>query len=198
MNLKTKVAVGGVTNLHDARYCAGMGVDWIGFPLDPALPSYLGKEAFEEIAGWITGPVLLGEVASAQGLELGQFPVDGLITNHDSVLEWAEGKLPVVWRISLDLIESPALLEAILLRYADRVEWFWVDTSEAWPEGRLAWVQALSARFPVVLGARFTPDTALEAAQSGLFGLALATGTEIRVGLNDFDALAEVLEALEA
>ena len=33
MGLRTSVIVNGVNNLSDARYCAGMGVDVIGFNL---------------------------------------------------------------------------------------------------------------------------------------------------------------------
>jgi phosphoribosylanthranilate isomerase len=49
MALKTKVKAGNITNLSDARYCAGMGVDWLGFPADVVNP-----DTFKEITNWVT------------------------------------------------------------------------------------------------------------------------------------------------
>ena len=51
MSLVTKVKAANITNLSDARYCAGMGVDWIGFPLSQVNPT-----VFSEITGWLSGP----------------------------------------------------------------------------------------------------------------------------------------------
>ena len=53
--LKTKVKVSSIENLSDARYCAGMGVEWLGFPL--AMP----VEKLEEIRNWLAGVQIVGE-----------------------------------------------------------------------------------------------------------------------------------------
>ena len=42
--LKTQVKVSSITNLSDARYCAGMGVDLLGFPIQE-----ISLEKFTEI-----------------------------------------------------------------------------------------------------------------------------------------------------
>ena len=41
MGLKTLVKVSEVNNLSDARYCAGMGVEMIGFSLDENHPKFI-------------------------------------------------------------------------------------------------------------------------------------------------------------
>ncbi|MFM1835376.1 MAG: hypothetical protein RJA04_63, partial [Bacteroidota bacterium] len=48
--LKTLVKVSAITNLSDARYCAGMGVDLLGFPLGK-----ISIDQFTEIRNWLAG-----------------------------------------------------------------------------------------------------------------------------------------------
>jgi len=49
--LKTKVKVSKITNLSEARYCAGMGVDYLSFPT-----SSVDLKSYQEITGWVAGP----------------------------------------------------------------------------------------------------------------------------------------------
>ena len=61
MALTTIVKVGNITNLSDARYCAGMGVDMLGFCFEKKSEQYIDPESYKEIIGWISGPQLVGE-----------------------------------------------------------------------------------------------------------------------------------------
>ena len=62
MPLKTFVKVGCITNLSDARYCAGMGVDMLGFRAVESQENYIKPSQFQEIRGWIAGPLVVAEV----------------------------------------------------------------------------------------------------------------------------------------
>jgi len=62
MSLKAYVKVGTLSNLGDVRYCAGMGVDMIGFQVIPGQPDYLEPERFQEIRGWVSGPLFVAEI----------------------------------------------------------------------------------------------------------------------------------------
>jgi hypothetical protein len=62
--LKTKVKVSSIENLSDARYCAGMGVEWLGFPL--AMP----LEKFAEIRNWLAGVQIVGEASGLKPEEI--------------------------------------------------------------------------------------------------------------------------------
>src|SRR5688572_33445133 len=62
MPLKTFVKVGCITNLSDARYCAGMGVDMLGFRVVEGQEDYIKPSQFQEIRGWISGPSVVAEV----------------------------------------------------------------------------------------------------------------------------------------
>lgn len=61
MNLKTFVKVGSITNLSDARFCAGFGVDLLGFDLNPTSESYISIDQANEIMGWVAGPAFVAE-----------------------------------------------------------------------------------------------------------------------------------------
>jgi phosphoribosylanthranilate isomerase len=59
MALKTKVKVSNITSLSEARYCAGMGVDFLGFPFFDDFESDFKR--FTEICSWVSGPQLVIE-----------------------------------------------------------------------------------------------------------------------------------------
>lgn len=49
-----------ITNLSEARYCAGMMVDYIVFNLNPNSEYYVSPEKLKEIKNWLSGVKLLG------------------------------------------------------------------------------------------------------------------------------------------
>ncbi|WP_162910539.1 phosphoribosylanthranilate isomerase [Hymenobacter oligotrophus] len=61
MSLLTSVIVRGINNLSDARYCAGMGADYITFRLDPTLPGAVTPALVKELSSWVAGVQLVGE-----------------------------------------------------------------------------------------------------------------------------------------
>lgn len=69
MALVTKVKVGNITNLSDARYCSGMGVDRLGFNMIEKSTGYLPFEQFEGIKGWIHGPQVVGEIYGMSSID---------------------------------------------------------------------------------------------------------------------------------
>jgi phosphoribosylanthranilate isomerase len=67
MKLKTKVMVSHITSLSEARYCAGMGVDFLGFPF-----WYDYKDDFKQfidISTWISGPSFVIECLGKDNLD---------------------------------------------------------------------------------------------------------------------------------
>jgi len=56
MTRKPIVYVNKIDNLSDARYCAGMGVDYLGISIEPESIDYVSPEKFKEIERWVSGP----------------------------------------------------------------------------------------------------------------------------------------------
>ena len=69
MALITKVKAGSVSSLSDARYFAGMGVDWLGFDIDPDSPHYVSPELYQSLAGWVTGPKRVVELPALSKID---------------------------------------------------------------------------------------------------------------------------------
>jgi phosphoribosylanthranilate isomerase len=69
MPLKTVVKVGNISNLSDARYCSGMGVDMLGFCVIEGQPNYISPKLFQEIRGWIPGPKVVAEIYGIPSVE---------------------------------------------------------------------------------------------------------------------------------
>lgn len=59
--LSVEVKLNGVTTLHQARYGAGIGVNYIGFPVGSKAPYRVTPEEFAAIKEWIEGPKLVIE-----------------------------------------------------------------------------------------------------------------------------------------
>ena len=64
MSLKTEVKVGHISNLSDARYCAGMGVQYLGFSMDSNSEHYVDQDTLKTIKEWIVGPKIVGEFSN--------------------------------------------------------------------------------------------------------------------------------------
>ncbi len=182
MPLKTFVKVGSITNLSDARYCAGMGADMLGFNAVEGKDHYLSPKQFQEIRGWVTGPLVVAEVSGLQSaaqltsiienyqpdyLELGLAEIPFLLNNSIPYIlrldkELADEKLPnkpafVLASFFLSNTITPLLIEVSSLAEAE---------------------QALQ--------------------HTTIKGIALRGSAEISPGLKTYDELAEVLELLDA
>ncbi len=68
--LTKSIIVSGISNLSDARYCAGMGVAYLGVCADPTDPTYLSVDKFNEINGWLSGISWILEMANADVEEI--------------------------------------------------------------------------------------------------------------------------------
>src|SRR6516162_4980549 len=96
--LKTKVKVGSVTNLSEARYCAGMGVDFLSFPI-----ASIDPKTYREITGWVAGPKFGIEVAKSDLEKMSEYDADFIHVTSDNLIIHSDKKLLV----SLDAIDWP-------------------------------------------------------------------------------------------
>ncbi|AWV98411.1 hypothetical protein [Arcticibacterium luteifluviistationis] len=62
--LKKEVLVNGISNLSDARYCAGMFVDYLCFELNADHPDFIPVEKMVEIKNWVSGPKIGGRISN--------------------------------------------------------------------------------------------------------------------------------------
>ncbi len=205
MALITSVIVNGVNNLSDARYCAGMGVDMIGFNLDESEPGYLNQADFQDIASWISGVKLVGEfkktaveqineLVDACGLDYVQLNKQYLIDEIQQI------KCPVIQRarFTKDTIESELVEEMHL--YKDHVAYFLVfsDDFNTIDDTNIRFLQDLARDFKILIGFGIGKENVTQVIQQiNPAGIGLRGGQEIKPGLKDYDTLQEIFEVLE-
>ncbi len=193
--LRTTVLVRRVTNLSDARYCAGMGVELLGFPLTGS--DALTAAAVNEIGGWVSGIQRVGEFdnslsAAEINALISACALDYvLLTEPDVHLAPDELARPIIWLLDADQLRTaPANAAFIVLTgLTDLADTTLLEllTSPSYPPVLLALTDETSA----------TEAAEVLAALPALAGLALEGGQELRPGIRDFGALADILEALE-
>lgn len=198
MSLKTLVKVSNITNLSDARYCAGMGVEMIGFVMDKFSADYTSPEKMKEIKSWVAGVQVVGETQSADYEE-----VKALVEAYEiDILQISEaGLLPQVADLGkpiiLKLEFESAYLEEYLERYNSFVEFFLVDGGDFSDFARYT-LKEYAFNYPIVLDFGITAEKVNELLEEmHIKGIALKGSNEIRPGYKDYDELSEILEVLE-
>jgi phosphoribosylanthranilate isomerase len=205
MALNILTVVTEINNLSDARYCAGMGVDILGFNLASGPSSLVSPETVQEIAGWLAGVQLAGAFASTPAEEINaisrQCALNMVLLNSGYLIDdLAAIDLPVILQVEIHKDSYQLELVQMLELYQPHVEYFLIssDEFETIDDTNLGFVKELADRFPVLLGfglekANLLP--VLEAVKPA--GIALKGGHEIKPGLKSFDDLADILETLE-
>jgi phosphoribosylanthranilate isomerase len=200
MALSTQVKINSVNNLSTARYAAGMGVTFVGFDLDPASPRHVTPARATEIANWLAGVQLVGEIHHP-AVDLTGYPLTWLQVDTELLLAGlAHHQLPFIYQLRPTTLAQLAATEPLMRRLAPQVSYFLLE-ADALPldAAGLASLQNLAAQFPLLLGWGRAGGAALKPllAQLPLAGVALPGSPELSPGLPDFTHLAEILEALE-
>jgi phosphoribosylanthranilate isomerase len=213
MALQTKVKVSGINNLTDARYCAGMGVDMLGFCIDETAKEFIGFKKIEEIIQWISGVQFVGEIFGSQS----KFSEQMLSYNFD-FLEVNELHLPQIAE-NKEASKQATLLHLSLANVADlrakitnlqlsetKISYFLLNSTQnidllnSQNKDLQAELIILCKQFPIFLGEGFhiSADKVLDLLQViQPAGIVLQGGHEIKAGLKDLDNLADILEKLE-
>jgi|SRR6478735_83201 len=205
MALKTTVLVNGINNLSDARYCAGMGADLMGFKLDNAQADHLNDEAFKEITGWVSGIKLVGEFDEASAAEINHkafdLNLDYIQLNKNYLLdEVRKIERPVIQKVYVnkDTIESE--LTEMLDIYKDDVAYFLVYSNDftTIDETNIRFLTDLANIYKLIVGfgiEKANLDNVLVLINPA--GIGLQGSDEIKPGLKTYDELEEIFEALE-
>ena len=205
MSLSILTIVNNINNLSDARYCAGMGVDILGFNLTPGEYGYVTPEAVQDITGWLAGVQIIGEftqIPVEQINELAQKCTLDLVQLNSIYLldDLTRIDLPIIQQINInkDTVETE-LIEMLQL-YSPYVKFFLLTSNDFLhiDETNLPFLKNLTTQFPILLGFGFNQTTIksiLKELQPA--GIALKGGHEIKPGLKNFDELADIFEVLE-
>ncbi len=195
--LKTTIKVSNINNLSDARYCAGMGVEMLGFSMDD-----LSFEKFKEMRSWLAGVKVVGETDSQDILKIIDlnelYQPDYLqFSNFQNIAEIQKIGKPLILKVDFATANLPALFQTT----KSYVEYFLLENSDDFgivDDAVLSQLDAWSFQYPILLGFGVKESNAnyiLE--QTQLSGFVLRGNDEIRPGFGDSEELMNILEILE-
>lgn len=203
MALSTFVKVSGITNLSDARYCAGMYVDLLGFSLEEESKKHITPTQYNEITGWVSGLEFVGEFLTYTSemilSTLENYPTVKWI-EHDRIepLVNLEGKgFGLIYKMDLEEVRHIELEVAEKLNESGIIFHITSIHEELNEEDKKA-IKLISEHCRVILGVGITAENVKELSEElSVYGVSLTGGNEIKPGLKDFDELADILEELE-
>ncbi|WP_234733593.1 beta/alpha barrel domain-containing protein [Tellurirhabdus bombi] len=204
MALKTTVKISNVTNLSDARYCAGMGVDLLGFSMDEDSEQYIEPKKFEEIRSWVAGVQIIGETAvtDPETLDalLETYQPDGVQVEEASLVPYvASFNLPVILKLDLALLTLDQMEALLTANYAG-LTYILLESKAAFnlDEELKTALQRLADRYSLLLGTGVTAENIHDLlTDMPIKGIALTGGQEDRPGYREFGELMDILEILE-
>ena len=199
MTLKTMVKVGQITNLSNARYCAGMGVNMLGFVVDDGSEFFISPEQFREISGWVAGVEFVGEISGSQIPELTGYSFSYLQVSDRALPEivHASGYACIFYINTANYV--PEHIAQMMEEQQKYVSYFLLEglNPDILDVAELERITTWAASYPVWLGSGITPHNLEKLLASGIKGIALYGGTESKPGFKDYDELADILEALD-
>ena len=195
MALKTTVIIREVTNLSDARYCAGMGVDYISFRIDRTHPKYVDLANYNEITNWIEGIKFIGESSVVTEQKNSGHKINQLLLDDITLIKQYSGS-PALWSIPIEKMSGYTDLLSTHLSSIDSI----IITSQksVISEKHKTQIKDFSKKFNLFLSYGITSENVLSLIRElPIKGISLKGSDEIRVGFKDYDELANILEQLE-
>lgn len=183
MPLKTFVKVGNISNLSDARYCAGMGVDLLGFRVIEGSSSYISPRTFQEIRGWVSGPKVVAEVYGIQSVSDIQPIVEQYAPDYFEMGVEDYNKIGRAFPKPILLFVS----ESESLPALENVEFIIVEQ-----------LSSASTKVNTLLKTSESTEVVRALDSKLVNGLVLDGSPEERPGFKDYSSLADVLELLDA
>lgn len=186
------IYVSRITNLSDARYCAGMGVDMLGFVVDPGHSDYVSPSSYLEMIGWIAGPKHVAEITAIENINL-----DEIMSNYK----------PDLLHISSTFIGRQEFQNLRMVVEVTFENWPTIQASPSinidcllishLPDDVRQKPPTLKADYPILLSLDMESGPVTEILRRyGAGGVALQGSRELTPGLKDYDHLSRILEEL--
>ncbi len=189
MGLKLSVKIGDVTNLSDARYAAGMGVDYIGFNIDTSTDYFVNASIFKQIVNWVSGVGIIGEVGNNLPSDEDFSPyltetTNPLLANDNAVFR--------IKATGLSVSQLGEIMESNLALF------YVIELRPEQIKSASKELAHLCSNYPVYLSTTFC-EALLEQTVTSIKpkGIEIKGGQEDQPGFKDYEGIADVLEWLE-
>jgi phosphoribosylanthranilate isomerase len=192
--LKTKVILSHVTNLSDARYASGMGVNYIGFSINPENSQFVTAEEAKSISGWLSGVSIIGEIGSTLPADLKDYAATYVQTSNVLLVDTLTEPI-----LALDV--NPVNISEVigsLNKYSDRVGLFVLNVEAEQLPDLQPQLSEFCSKYPVYISTEFDDKKlAYVLDEINPTGIVLYGSDEEKPGLSSYDGIADILELLE-
>ncbi len=200
MSLKTFVKVSNISSLSDARYCAGMGVDILGFNIDPRCDTKIKPKDYTEIAEWVAGVQFAGEF-NESNLEdiknaMKDYHTDFIeVTNIELIEPIGSLSKPIIYKTTINSDEELIDLKSSLSYLDDLVQIVVIKSlkSELFPLINQE-IQCYNGKLRLLKGYH---TSATDEDLQKFPGLELEATKEERPGFQEYGEIMDMLEAIE-
>jgi phosphoribosylanthranilate isomerase len=194
-----RIKICGITNLEDARYCAGAGADYLGYIQYRESPRYIPSSRAQQIIEWIHGIQAVGVFVNEDAKTVNRIAADTgfamVQASGSESPEWcAQIDLPVIKAIHVEKKDSASTLLSRMLPYHPHVSHIlldsgksgmWGGTGETFDWRILSQEMWMHHRFFVAGG--LDPSNVQEAIEiAAPFGIDLSSGVESAPGRKDY------------
>lgn len=204
MSLKTFVKIGNVTNLSDARYCAGMMVDILGFNLEEGTAGFIAPDTFREITDWVAGVEFAGEFKNAQTAEIKlaaeKYALHYIeVQNFDQLEELSALEIPLIYKLIISSETTIKQLESRFDYLSELVEFVILDCLQpSLFEDVHKMLSGKKHHIKFIRSYGISKATVPSIANDEFFyGIELEGSPEDRPGFKDYGEVMDILEVLE-
>jgi phosphoribosylanthranilate isomerase len=201
MAFLTKIKLGSVNNLSDARYAAAAGIDYIGFCFDPLQLPYIAPIKAKEIIDWITGSYVVGEFGEQSLQEIADIcellDIDVIeVENRLYPDDLKSLQKPIIKKLDIEKYSEEELKNE-LNAYALVADAFHFYVGSHNPDFDTTHALKLANDYRIIWGLdTHTGDIKNWVQSQHPFGINIIGGEEERPGIKDFDQIADILEQL--
>jgi len=203
MGLRVPVIISSVNNLSDARYAAGMGVEWIGFQIDENSERYVSPELFKAITSWVSGVQTVAEIVvlNPETLQRIQQEYQPDFIQYEKIENLTPSELiqtPCIRKISCLKGQELTLLNTIPAEQSLPYRYILIDLQD-WSNWRSysSEIKTTNSFSNILWALPITKEDAELINSLNIQGLSLKGGNEQRPGWKDLDEMIDILEALE-
>lgn len=203
MGLTIPVILNSVNNLSDARYAAGMGVEFMSFEADEKSDRYVDPNLFKAITSWLSGIQTVASISVLNPQTLSSIqeyyqPDYILFESIDGITQAQLSEIKCIQKISLSSTNILHQLTSLNYKIFDESSYILLDVSE-WMDWKdhSDLIITLNEQYPILWELPIEQEDISFIQSLELKGIAIKGGDEQRPGWKDMDALIDILEALE-
>ena len=192
--LQTKVILSRVTNLSDARYASGMGVDYIGFSINPENSQYVTIEQAKTISDWLSGVSIIADIGDYVITDMAEYAAAYIQTSNASLINELDEPI-----LALDIndVNINDVINTMATSSAN-VSFFILNVESELMSALQPQLKELCRKYPIYISAEFdSQNLAFVLSDIKPTGIVLLGSIEEKPGFSSYDGIADILEQLE-